>query len=549
MNPAGDFHQALRRARELHDRGHLAEAEQAYRALRVPAEYRESVLDALADLYLQADRVADAARAFAALIGLAPDNLGYHTRLAGLLEQSGRIDDAVTLYKDLIARNPRLAGAHFNLALLYKQTKRIDEAIAEYEMALQCGIGNAEEVYSNLGVLYAERHQPARAEDMYDAALALNKDYIPALFNLAGLKEECGEREQATGIYNQILLLDPRHWESLSRLAYMRTLTSRDIPLIDTIRRALEGDGGDPLAREGLYFALGKAQDDLGNYDEAYQAYLAANQLGAQRNPRYEPLSTEREFDRLITEFSHDWVADHSTGSTERPVFICGMFRSGSTLVEQVLSAHAAVTAGGELDYVQWLLMRELAPFPDRVLDATVRELYGISQEYMTRLSSHFPEAGVITDKRPDNFLYLGLIKALFPRARIVYTRRDMFDNCLSIFFQQLGGNLNYATALADIAHYYRQHDRLMAHWNACFGEDIFDVDYDALVHSPESVLRPLLGFLGLEWDERCLEFQQSASLVKTASVWQVREGLYTRSSGRWRNYAAHIAEIRSQLA
>ena len=142
-----------------------------------------------------------------------------------------------------------------------------------------------------------------------------------------------------------------------------------------------------------------------------------------------------------------------------------------------------------------------------------------------------FRDTICITDKRPDNFLHLGLIKVLFPCARIVYSRRNPVDNCLSVYFQQLGGNLSYATDLEDTAHYYRQHERLMAHWSGCFGEDIFTVDYDELVNSPAPVLRQLLPFLGLEWDDRCLTFHETDSLVKTASVWQVRNEIHTDSA------------------
>ena len=136
----------------------------------------------------------------------------------------------------------------------------------------------------------------------------------------------------------------------------------------------------------------------------------------------------------------------------------------------------------------------------------------------------------------------------VFPAARIIYTKRDPMDNCLSVYFQQLGGNLAYTTNLGNIAHYYRQHVRLMQHWTECFGADIYTVDYDELVRSAEPVLRRLLDFLGLEWDERCLSFQETGNLVKTASIWQVRGDLNTHSSGRWRNYAPYMPDIQALL-
>jgi Sulfotransferase family len=163
-------------------------------------------------------------------------------------------------------------------------------------------------------------------------------------------------------------------------------------------------------------------------------------------------------------------------------------------------------------------------------------------------LASLFPQGDRVTDKRPDNFLYIGLIKRLFPDARIVHTVRNPLDNCLSIYFLHLDHGMSYALDLADIAHYYAQYRRLMAHWKTLYGADIFDLDYDALVHEPRPTLERLTQFCGLEWEAACLSFEQATRAVKTASVWQVRERLYQRSSGRWRNYAAHIAPLQAQL-
>ena len=163
-------------------------------------------------------------------------------------------------------------------------------------------------------------------------------------------------------------------------------------------------------------------------------------------------------------------------------------------------------------------------------------------------LARLFPHGERVTDKRPDNFLYIGLIKSLFPDAKIVHTVRDPLDNCLSIYFLHLDHGMSYALDLADIAHYYAQYRRLMAHWKTLYGADIFDLDYDALVREPRPAIERLTQFCGLEWEEACLSFEQAARAVKTASVWQVRERLYQRSSGRWRNYAAHIAPLQTYL-
>ena len=548
MKSRAEFDPAFEQARKLHAAGQMAEAERAYRELATPGAHREFVLQALVDLYLQNRRPNDAINTLVALTEEVPDSLFYYSRLAALVDGLGETETAIGHYQRLLKRQPELAAAHFNVALLYKKNLQYPDAMAAYENAVRLEVEQVEEVYSNMGVLYSEMREPDKARDMYNRALDVDPAYVPALFNLAGLFEETGEKQEATELYQRILSIDPKHWDSLARLVHAKRITSADDQLIASLKDAIEDVQDDQNAREGLYFAQGKALDDLGQYDEAFTAYKAANELGKGRNPRYDRRATERRFDQLISLFDLDWMKGAATGSTANPIFICGMFRSGSSLIEQILAAHSAVKAGGELNYLPWLIARKLTSYPQRIKSTSQELLQQLGNEYLSRLRELFPDDENITDKRPDNFLHLGLVKALFPSARIVYTKRNPVDNCLSVYFQQLGGNLSYPTDLEDTAHYYVQHDRLMNHWRACFGENIFTVNYDELVLSPEPVLRPLLEFLGLDWDEQCMAFQKTDSQVKTASVWQVREELHGLSSGRWRNYESFVRNIQAIL-
>jgi len=451
---------------------------------------------------------------------------------------------AIRHYEQVLAAEPDFADGYFNLALLYKRARRYTDAVTAYQRAIALDIEHVEEAYSNLGVLYSEQRRGDLARQMYEKALAVEPRYVPALFNLAGLLEEAGERQPAIDLYRRILDIDPGHWEALSRLAYAQRVTSSDATLIGELRMAITAAEGDGAAREGLSFALGKALDDVGDYAAALDAYRAGNELSRLRHPPYDRRAAESVVDGLQRSFDREWLQRAETGRSEAPIFICGMYRSGSTLAEQILAAHPAVEMGGELDVLPWLLTERLQPFPGRLQAITASGLEPLATEYLAELQRLFPGAAHVTDKRPDNFVHLGAIRAMFPAAKIVYTRRAPRDNCLSVYFQQLGSSLRYASDLADIAHYYRQHERLMAHWQGVLGENIFTLDYDELVRNPESVLRPLLRFLDLPWDDRCLNFQRARSRVKTASVWQVREPLHTRSSGRWQHYAPFLAEV-----
>jgi hypothetical protein len=228
------------------------------------------------------------------------------------------------------------------------------------------------------------------------------------------------------------------------------------------------------------------------------------------------------------------------------------MFRSGSTLVEQVLGGHPRVTPGGELNFLLMLAAGRLAPFPQSMATVAPEREAGFAAEYRAHLASLFPQAGagsIITDKRPDNYLLIGFIKRLFPAARIVHTTRHPMANGLSIFQQHLNPKVaGYSTDLSDIGHHYGEYRRLMAHWKALYPDSIFDFDYDAFVREPAPALQPLLEFLGLDWDARCLEFHQLRNTVKTGSYWQVRQPLHANASERWRHYDAHLGPLRSAL-
>jgi hypothetical protein len=224
------------------------------------------------------------------------------------------------------------------------------------------------------------------------------------------------------------------------------------------------------------------------------------------------------------------------------------MFRSGSTLVEQVLAGHPRVAAGGEIDFLPTAVRTELAPFPASMSRMTPRHMANLASRYLDTLASLRPGAGLVVDKRPDNFLYIGLIKALFPDAKIIHTTRDPLDNCLSVYFLHLDHSMAYALDLMDIGHYYRQYRRLMAHWKSLYGEDILDVDYDAFVREPRPVIENMLEFCGLDWSDDCLAFHERENAVKTASVWQVRQPLYQHASGRSRNFARQLAPLAEYL-
>jgi tetratricopeptide (TPR) repeat protein len=473
-------------------------------------------------------------------------------RSAAALEKAGRFAEAESAYLRVLSHWPDSPNTWYNLALLQRRAGRFDAALDSYQQALDRGVAEPEEVHLNRGVIYSDcLREDAAAERELQAALALNPTYLPALLNLANLREDFGKQSEAHALYEKILALQPRCYIALARYAGLQKVVRPDDPLIARLRAAIADPAATAPDRADLGFALGKMLDSCGAWDAAFAAYTAANRdsrHSAGASAAYDRRAHEAFIDALIAEFQPGQTTAARLPASARPVFICGMFRSGSTLAEQILSAHSRVAAGGELAFLPSLVRAELAPFPKAMSTVTQSQLDALAARYLQMLATLFPQGDRVTDKRPDNFLYIGLIKRLFPDARIVHTVRDALDNCLSIYFLHLDHSMSYALDLDDIGHYYVQYRRLMAHWERLYGADILDLDYDALVREPRPAMEQLTTFCGLDWQEACLSFEQSARAVKTASVWQVRERLYRRSSGRRRNYAAHLTSLQAQL-
>lgn len=473
---------------------------------------------------------------------------------AARLEGADQWQAAREAYRRLLAALPALPDSWFNLARIERRLGNAQDALACYAQALAHDVREPEEVHLNRGVIYSEDlRQPAEAEAELRAALRLNPRYLPALLNLENLHEDLGRRDEARAACAQILALEPGQVTALARLANLHRFTSPQDPLLAQLRAALARPGAPPAEAAALAFALGRALDECGSYDAAFEAYAFANRCSRQAAGPVPPFNRAQHsalIDRLIAAFPA--AADAATGATPAtrppPVFIVGMFRSGSTLLEQFLSGHPGVNAGGELPLLPRIVKSELAPFPERLASLPADALAAIAARYLQVARQGVPAGHRLTDKRPDNFLYIGLVKQLFPDARILWTTRQPLDNCLSVYFLHLDHSMGYALDLDDIAHFHGEQRRLMAHWRSLWPDDILEVNYDALVRDPRAEVTRALRFIGLEWHDACLDARERGNAVRTASVWQVREPIYQRSSGRWRHYRRHLGGLAAAL-
>jgi tetratricopeptide (TPR) repeat protein len=470
------------------------------------------------------------------------------------LMQEGRLEEAIDAHERLLARACDLPDAWYNLGYLQHRAGRFEAALQAYRRALDCRVSVPEEVHLNRAVILAEqltRSKDAEAELQF--ALGLNPHYVPAWLNLGTIHEHRGDRAAAVMAYERARAIDPENAMALARLANLKSTLDVTDPLIADLGHALRRPSISAADYAELAFGLGKALDAAGAYDDAFAAYSAANRASrisaGPHGAHYDARAHERFVDRLIEAFAAPEPGLAAEPAGEPPIFICGMFRSGSSLVEQILASHSRVRSGGEVDLLPALARQALGPFGETAAQVDAAALARVRSVYLEGLSARHPGGGVLTDKRPDNFLYIGLILRMFPNARILHTRRNPIDNCLSIFFLHLDHAMPYALDLNDIAHWHRQYQRLMAHWKAVFGGAIHDVDYDDLVVNPRPAMEGLLAHCGLPWEEGCLDFHTTETVVKTPSAWQVRQPLYAHSSGRWRHYEKHLRELRATLA
>ena len=467
------------------------------------------------------------------------------------LTRTGQVSLAIQAYRTLLTSFPTDAESWYNFAVLLRQTGNYPAALSAYDQALQNHVSSPEEVHLNKAVLLLDAFRDAeRCEAELKTALEIRPDYIPALFNLGGLQEDLGKRDAAYATYQRLLELEPDNAEFLARRAGLENAKSTKDASVLELQERLEKTDLTSADRAILGFALGRQLDGCGAWDAAFNAYREANEQSRRHAPKYR-YSSEAEKSRLEslqTAFpvTSSVTALEQVGFSE-PTFILGMFRSGSTLVEQVLSGHPDIGSGGELDMLAHI-SRSLGRQPHHIANAPTDKVENARKHYQALINKIGQGRKIVTDKRPENFWEIGLIKRLFPKAKIIHTRRHPLDNCLSVYFQHLHPSLSYAMDLDACAEHLLIERQMMAHWKQLWPEDIMTVDYADMVLKPEETISGVLSFLGLPWNEACLRFYETPNIVRTASVWQVRQALHAKSLGRWKLYDAHLQAIRNRL-
>lgn len=471
------------------------------------------------------------------------------------LLMAGDVERAIDAFRALIAARPvQVADDWFNLAYLLRCDRQFDAAIAHYDKALGLGAVGPEEIYLNKAAILSEHLN--RTEDAISVltdALSNKPDHIPALLNLATIYEDCGLGEKARDRYEQVLRQEPLNGRAHGRLTAIDVHENKIDQALARLNAAMTHSGASVDDRVEYHFAMGTVLDTLQRYDQAFHHFETGNRLAHARIPpnlAYDRQAMETRIERLIATFDKPLPVDASSPSEPdvlAPIFICGLFRSGSTLAERLIGRHSLITVGGEHETIPAMTDR-LIDYPETMKTFSPLDIRTLRDRYASEIHAAFPNAISITDKRPDNFLHIGLIKTLFPDAKIIHTRRNRLDNLLSIYFLYFADSISYGFDLDDICHYMACHDQLMQHWKTLYGDDIITLDYDDLVRDPETALRPVMSGLDLSWEADCAATRNDHDAVKTASSWHVRKPINDRSSGRWHNYATHLQPLLTMM-
>ena len=466
--------------------------------------------------------------------------------LGGVLRDVGRRRDAVAAFEQAIAVDPGSAESHCNLGDVLFEMRRVPAAVDCYRRALILQPRYAP-AHLSLGLALRQQRRPAEAEASCRAALDIDPNYVQALSSLGELRADRGEFAEAETLFTKAIAINPEFYSAFASIATHRKLTVAD----SQWRRGVESLLAKrlPLTAEvSLRYALGKYFDDVRDYDDAFANFARANELTKRYGAIYDRAQFSALVGRIMKRFQPDFIqACQAAGSAaELPIIIMGMPRSGTSLAEQILASHPAVFGAGELTFWHGAYRRLEETSPDGTTpDGSL--LGGMAGNYVERLSALGGGATRVVDKMPANFLYAGLIHAVFPNARIIHMQRHPLDTCLSIYFQNFFNIGPYANDLDNLTHYYREYLRVTDHWRATLPATAYlEVPYEALTEDQEIWTRRLLDFVGLAWDPRCLNFQDTNRVVITASKWQVRQKIYRASTGRWKNYEKFLGPLQS---
>jgi tetratricopeptide (TPR) repeat protein len=492
-------------------------------------------------------RLQEAIGSYTNTLEVAPGFADAALNLGNILIRLGREKEAIGYFKKILALKPGDARAYNNLGDTLIELGRYTDAVANLTRALDIQPDFAE-AHNNLGNAFRKlgRHDDAVAR--YNLALELKPDYADAHNNLGAALTDLGCKEAAIASYTAALQFEPGLARTHRNLSTIKRFEAGD-PQIGEITKLLADKALPDDDRAQLNFALGKAMDDLGDYKKAFACFAEGHRL-RKKLLAYSASTDREQFRAIRSVFESDKNPFQSRNlrpdrCSPAPIFIIGMPRSGTSLVEQVLASHSEVHGAGELSALEEAVnasgLLQATPSPAR--------LETLAQHYSSSLTKLGVNEPYIIDKMPLNFRWIGFIRQALPEAKIIHTQRDARATCWSIFrhYFSTSGN-GYAYDLSDLAEFYNLYTNLMSFWEILFPGEIYHLNYERLTEHQEGEIRKLLSYAGLAWEDQCLEPHKTQRAVATASALQVKEKIYTGSSEAWRNYEKFLGALTARL-
>jgi tetratricopeptide (TPR) repeat protein len=499
----------------------------------------------LGDAYTQLQRWEEAIKSYQQVLAVQAEDVGTVIKLGNVFIAAQQLTDSILLYEQALTVRPDNALLHRHLGASLHRMGQTQEALGCFEQALSLR-PNYVGARIDLALVLRQLGKPEEALVQLEEATDLKPDDVDAHISLALTLRQLGQLDLAVQRLEQFLRTRPNCGPAYYHISLIKP-EKKLIPVVEKLIKDRDLPNGDAVH---CHFALGNFLDAGQSFDQAFGHFLKANALQRQTFT-YDPRENTHVFEKLIKVYSRDFFQSkrHLGSASRLPVFILGMPRSGTTLVEQILSSHASVHGAGEIEAlpgVNRFIAQQLNygnPPPEcmSLIDEKIVEEY--SARYLQELTLHCPAALRITDKLPGNFVRIGLIKTLFPDARIIHCQRNPLDNCISLFFHCFMA-LMCSFELTELGQYYLDYRRLMSHWQNLFRGEILTVQYEELVVDQERVSRQLIDYIGLEWDERCLEFHKNTRNVMSPSNMQVRQSMYKGSMNRWKRYEKHIQPL-----
>ena len=474
--------------------------------------------------------------AFQKAIDLNPEIAPLRHSLGSAYQSLGRYREAAEAFNSAITLAPNDIQGYIAMAQLALEMPDKKSAAWYFRKAYELEPSSFRGQLQLAHALF-EEHSLAEAESCLRALIQKFPDRPTALGLLGRILLDLGRFEEANEVTMRAIKLDPFKTAFYTQYVTQKKMSESDIPLIDSMNRLVREPRIGDLGAKDLYFAIGKSMNDLKKYEKAMEAFDKGNALAYGRlapETQIDRIGYVRGLERVMAFYNADYLKKLSSevgSSSNRPIFIVGMVRSGTTLLDQILSSHQKIGSAGELSF--WLEKGHEVSQPDGTYSAPSH----LSDEYLELLLKHDAVSERVVDKMPTNYLNLGMIHAYFPEARILHSKRHPIDNCVSIYTTP-GLPPSYAHNKDDIVFVYERYQRLMDYWTRTLPANrMMSVQYEELLSDPEDIIKGVLSFCGLEWDPACLEHDQNAKSIATPSAWQARQPIYKTSMERWRNY------------